>query len=66
MTPVELFRWAKPTISGTYGINPGTIKSTMSAEDMNPKGSEPSIESHETVYDQPWTPQLVRDSQKMV
>lgn len=31
----------------------------MSAEDMNPKGSEPFVESSETVYDYPWTPKLV-------
>ena len=59
MTPVEIGRFSKPIITRTYGINPGTIKSTMSAEDMNPKGSEPFIESSETVYDYPWTPKLV-------
>ena len=59
MTPVEIGRFAKPIITRTYGINPGTIKTTISAEDMNPKGSEPFIKSSETVYDYPWTPKLV-------
>ena len=59
MTPVEIGRWSKPTITRQYGINPGTIKNTMNAEDMNPKASEPSIEGSETVYDYPWTPKLV-------
>lgn len=63
MCPVEIGRWAKPHIARTYGINPGMIRTTMSAEDMQPKGSEPMIESYETVYDYPWEkikPQLIK------
>ena len=59
MTPVEIGRWSKPVFSRTYAINPNMIKSTMSAEDMKPKPSEPSIDGHETVYDYPWTPKLI-------
>jgi hypothetical protein len=59
MTPVEIGRWSKPTLSRTYGINPGTIKTTVSPEDMKPQPSEASIECHETIYDFPWTPKLV-------
>jgi hypothetical protein len=59
MTPVEIGRWSKPSFNRTYGINPGTIKPSVSAENMRPQPSEASIESHETVYDYPWTPKLV-------
>lgn len=59
MTPVEIGRWSKPSFHRTYGINPGTIKTSISAEDMRPQPSEASIESHETIYDYPWTPKLV-------
>ena len=59
MTPVEIGRWSKPTFSRTYGINPGTIRTSVSTENMKPTPSEASIESHETVYDYPWTPKLV-------
>ena len=58
MTPVEIGRWAKPTFSRTYGINPGTIKTSVSAEDMKPQPSEASIEGSELVYDYEWTPKL--------
>ena len=59
MTPVEIGRWSKPTFSRTYGINPGTIRTSVSTENMKPTPSEASIEGHETVYDYPWTPKLV-------
>ena len=63
MTPVEIGRWAKPHIARTYGINPGMIRTSMSAEDMQPKGSEPMIDSYETIYDYPWEkikPQVIK------
>ena len=44
MTPVELFRWSKPTFNRTYGINTATIKNTVKPEDMRPQPSEVFIE----------------------
>jgi len=47
-------RWTKPHIARTYGINPASIRNTVSPENMKPTGSEPFIDGQSVTYDYPW------------